>query len=65
MENQTKKLYRSTSDKKLCGVCGGIAQYFNVDSTIVRLIAVVLFIFCGIGLLAYLLAALVMPKEPN
>ncbi len=65
MENQTKKLYRSTSDKKLFGVCGGIAQYFNVDSTIVRLIAVVLFICCGIGLLAYLLAALVMPKEPN
>ena len=39
-----KKLYKKTSEKKICGVCGGIAHYFGVDSTLVRLIAVVLFL---------------------
>lgn len=60
-----KKLYRSNSDKKLCGVCGGIAEYFNVDSTIIRLIVVVLALAGCLGLIAYLLAALIMPKAPN
>lgn len=60
-----KKLYKSSTDKKLCGVCGGIAEYFNIDSTIVRL-ALVLFCFAGgSGILAYIIAALVMPEEPN
>ena len=56
-----KKLYRSSDDKKIAGVCGGIAEYMNVDSTIVRLIAVVLVFGCGTGLLAYIVAALIMP----
>ena len=56
-----KKLYRSSSDKKIAGVCGGIAEYMNVDSTIVRLIAVLLVFGCGSGLLAYIVAALIMP----
>ena len=43
---EEKKLYRASIDKKICGVCGGIAHYFGVDSTLVRLIAVVLF-FAG------------------
>ncbi len=59
-----KKLYRSKLDKKIFGVCGGIAQYFEMDSTIVRLIAVLAILFCGGGLLAYIIAALVMPNEP-
>ncbi len=57
-----KKLRKSKSDKKLCGVCGGIAEYLGMDSTIVRLIAVLLAVFCGSGLLVYIIAALVMPE---
>ena len=59
-----KKLYKSQHDKKLCGVCGGIAEYLNVDSTVIRLIWA-LFIFCSLGtaLLVYIVAALVMPTE--
>ena len=56
-----KKLYRSSTDKKIAGVCGGIAEYMNVDSTIVRLIAVLLVFGCGSGLLAYIVAALIIP----
>lgn len=61
MEN--KKLYRSIMNKKLCGVCGGIGEYFELDPTIIRLLWV-LFTFCGgAGLLAYIIAALIMPKQ--
>lgn len=57
-----KKLYKSATDKKIFGVCGGFAEYFNVDSTWVRL-AVALLILCyGTGLLMYIIAALVMPE---
>ena len=60
-----KKLYKSTTDKKLCGVCGGIAKYFDIDSTLVRLGVVLITLCYGTGLLAYIIAALVMPKEPE
>lgn len=60
-----KKLYKSNTDKKLCGVCGGIAEYFNIDSTIVRLILVLAVLFAGCGILAYIIAALVMPDKPE
>lgn len=60
-----KKLTRSSKDKKICGVCGGIAEYFDIDSTIVRLIWVLTTCFFGIGILAYFLAALVMPNDNN
>ena len=56
-----KKLTRS-SNKILAGVCGGIAEYFNIDPTIVRLIWVLLFFAYGAGVLAYLVAALIMPE---
>lgn len=56
-----KKLYRSMEDKKIAGVCGGIAEYLNVDSTLVRLICIALVFGWGSGLLAYIIAALVMP----
>lgn len=60
-----RKLYKSRTDRKICGVCGGIAEYFNIDSTIVRLIWAI-FIFClGTGFLAYILAALVLPNQEN
>ena len=59
-----KKLYRSNTDKKLAGVCGGIAEYFNIDATLVRLGWVVFSLLGGSGLLAYIIAALIMPERP-
>lgn len=58
-----KKLYKSSRDKKLCGVCGGLAEYLNMDSTIVRIITVLIALAWGTGLLAYLIIALVMPYD--
>lgn len=58
-----KKLYKSNTDKKICGVCGGIAEYFGIDSTIVRLILVLTVLFAGTGVLAYIIAAIVMPEK--
>lgn len=60
-----KKLYKSDVDRKLCGVCGGIAEYLGIDSTIVRLIWVVLVVLFGTGILAYIISALVIPDYPN
>jgi len=57
-----RKSNKSNTDKKLCGVCGGIAEYFDIDSTIVRLIWVLFTLFIGCGIIAYIIAALVMPK---
>ena len=59
-----KKLYKSATDKNLCGVCGGLAEYLNVDSTVVRLILVLAVLFAGCGILAYIIAALIMPEKP-
>jgi phage shock protein PspC (stress-responsive transcriptional regulator) len=58
-----KKLYRVMKGKQLCGVCTGLAQYFRLDVTIVRLAAVLLALF-GPGVLAYIVCALVIPEEP-
>lgn len=63
MEIQNKKLMKSRNDRKLCGVCGGLAEYLNVDSTMVRLIWALLVLAAGTGVLAYLVAALIMPEE--
>ena len=60
-----KKLYKSQIDKKICGVCGGIAEYLGVDSTIVRLAWVLLSACFGSGIIAYIIAALVMPDYPQ
>lgn len=57
------RLHKSTTDKQVAGVCGGIAEYLNVDPTIVRLATVVLVLGWGSGLLAYIIAALVLPQE--
>ena len=62
---ETKKLYKSQT-KMLCGVCGGVAEYFNVDPTLIRLIVVFLcFAGVGTGLIAYIVAAIVMPDRPH
>ena len=60
-----KKLYRSRTDKKIAGVCGGLAEYLNVDPTIVRLIWALLIFCAGTGLLAYIICALVIPEKPT
>lgn len=61
-----RKLYRSVTDNKLTGLCGGIGQYFGIDSTIVRLLFVVTALFSfGSAILVYVLAALLVPKEPQ
>ena len=62
---EEKKLYRASIDKKICGVCGGIAHYFGVDSTLVRLIAVVLFFAGGLSLWVYNIAGLIMTETPD
>lgn len=58
-----KKLYKSNKDKKLCGVCGGLADYFDIDSTFIRLIWIFLVLCVGTGILAYFVAALIMPEK--
>lgn len=59
-----KKLYLSKEDKKLEGVCGGIGEFFEVDSTLIRLAWVVFALAGGSGLLAYIIAAIVIPNRP-
>ena len=60
-----KRLYKDHSNQKLCGVCSGIAKYFDIDPTLVRLAWTLLVVFGGSGLLAYILCAIVMPDEPG
>ena len=60
-----KRLYRSKEDEKLCGVCGGLAEYFNIDPTLVRLLWAYLVVCAGTGVLAYLICALVIPENPE
>ena len=61
----SKKLYRSQTNRKIAGVCGGIGEYVNLDPTVIRLIWVLLVFCAGTGLLAYLIAALILPENPN
>lgn len=58
-----KKLLRSQSDKKIAGVCGGMAEYFNIDATLVRLLWVFFALLGGGGLLVYIICALVIPEN--
>ncbi len=60
-----KKLYKSSKNKMIDGVCAGIAEYFNIDPTIIRLGAVVLAFAGGSAVLAYIIAAIIMPRDPN
>ena len=60
-----KRLYKSNNNKVLCGVCGGIAEYFNVDPTLVRLGWIVFCALGGSGLLAYIIAAVIIPNDPE
>ena len=58
-----KRLYKIEEGKKLCGVCGGIAEYFDVDPTLIRLLWVSLVLCAGTGILAYIVAAIIMPNK--
>ena len=58
-----KKLYRSRTNKTIAGVCGGLAEYLNIDPTIIRVIWA-LVALSGAGLLAYLVCALIIPEKP-
>lgn len=60
-----KKLYRSRTNKKVGGVCGGIAEYFNLDPSLIRLGAVILIFIWGAGLLAYIAAWAIIPERPT
>ena len=60
-----KKLYRNTENKMLAGVCSGIADYFNIDPTLVRLGWVLFSLLGGSGLLAYIIAAIIIPDAPK
>ena len=58
-----KKLYRSRTDRKIWGVCGGLAKYFDIDPTIVRVITTVSIFVTGVSILAYIIMAIVVPLE--
>jgi len=64
MNAPSKRLYRSRSDRKIAGVCGGLGSYFSLDPVIFRIVWVILILGAGVGLIAYLIAWLIIPQEP-
>ena len=62
---KTRRLYRSRTDRKLAGVCGGLAQYSNIDATLIRVLFVVLALLGGPGLVIYLLMWILVPEGPQ
>lgn len=63
MEETTKKLYRSRADRRIGGVCGGLAKYFNIDATLVRLLFLLGLLFVGGTFFAYIILMIVIPEE--
>lgn len=62
---ERKKLYRSIDERIVGGVCGGIAEYFRIDPVLVRIIFILLVFGAGTGLLAYIIAWIIVPEEPR
>lgn len=60
-----KRLYKSSKNKMIDGVCAGIVEYFNIDPTLVRLAAVALLFAGGSAVIAYIVAMIIMPRDPN
>lgn len=60
-----KRVYRSRNEKVIAGVCGGLGEYFGIDPVIIRIVWVLLVICAGTGILAYILAWILIPKEPE
>lgn len=63
MDNGPKKLTKSATNRMICGVCAGIGDYINVDATVVRILWVIFSLAGGAGLLAYIIAAIIMPEQ--
>ena len=59
-----QKLYKSNQNKMIDGVCGGIAEYFGIDPTVVRLLWALFSLMGGCGILAYIIAAIIIPRNP-
>lgn len=62
-QSQPKRLYRSRTDRRLWGVCGGIGEYFNIDPVIVRLMWILFTLAGGGGIIAYIIAYLIVPEQ--
>jgi phage shock protein C len=62
--NATRKLYRSRTNRQVAGVCGGLAEYFNLDATLIRILFVVLAVLGGSGLVIYVAMWIIVPKQP-
>ena len=62
--NTPKKLYRSRSDRMVAGVAGGLADYFSIDTSVLRIIWVLAFLFAGTGFFLYLILWILVPEEP-
>lgn len=64
-EKMEKRLFKSRTNRVICGVCGGIGEYLNIDPTIIRLLCLLLVCGVGSGLLIYIVAAVIIPEEPK
>jgi len=64
MGTEVKKLYRSRTDRMLGGVCGGLGEYLAIDSTLIRILFIVLAFAGGPGLIAYIIMLFIVPEEP-
>jgi phage shock protein C len=62
--NATRKLYRSKTNRQVAGVCGGLAEYFNLDATLIRVLFVLLAVLGGSGLVLYIAMWIIVPSEP-
>jgi phage shock protein C len=62
---ETRKLYRSRSNRQVAGVCGGLAEYFNLDPTLMRVLFIVLAVLGGSGLVLYLALWIIVPNAPE
>ena len=60
-----KKLYRSATDRKIAGVCAGVAEYLNIDPTVIRVIWLIASLFGALGIVAYIACALIIPEKPD
>jgi len=64
-ETEIKRIYRSKKDKAIAGVCGGIGEYLNIDSTIIRIFWAASLFAGGAGIVAYILCWIIIPENPN
>ena len=64
-KKEAKRLYRSRTNRRLFGVCGGIGEYFNIDPVIVRILWILLIMAGGSGIVGYIIACLIVPEEPE